>query len=61
MRMEMYQIKMQNGETSRNIAHLKHNLNKNGVEFSALVVVLGLLAGVLAYLFASGLLGVRLM
>jgi hypothetical protein len=58
MRMEMCRIKMQHGETSRNIADLKHDLNKNGVGFGTLVVVLGLLAGVLAYLFASGLLGV---
>jgi hypothetical protein len=60
MRMEMCQMKMQNEETSRNIADLEHDLNKNGVGFVTLVVVLGLLTGVLAYLFASGLLGVRL-
>jgi hypothetical protein len=61
MRMDMYQMKMQHGETSQNIADLKHDLNKNGVGFGTLIVVFGpLLAGVLAYL-ASGILGVRLM
>jgi hypothetical protein len=43
----MCQMKIQNGEISRNIADLKHDLNKNGVGFGTLVVVLGLLAGVL--------------
>jgi hypothetical protein len=52
---------MQHAETSRNIVDLKHDLNKNGVGFDTLVVVLGLLLGVLAYLFASCLLGVKLM
>jgi hypothetical protein len=61
MRMEMCQMKMQHGETSQNIADLKHDLNMNAVGFGTLVVVLGILAGVLTYLFASGLLGVRLM
>jgi hypothetical protein len=60
MSMEMYQMTMQNRETSRNIADLKHNLNKNGVGFSTFIVVLDLLASVLAYLFASGLLGIKL-
>jgi hypothetical protein len=61
MRMEMYKMKMQNGVTSQNIANFMHDLNKNGVGFSILVVILGLFASVLAYLFAFGLLGVRLM
>jgi hypothetical protein len=56
LRMEMCQMKMQNGETSQNIA----DLNKNGVRFGTLVVVLVLLADALAYLFASSLLVLRL-
>lgn len=38
-RMKMCQIKMQHGEASRNIANLKHDLNKNEVGFDTLVVV----------------------
>jgi hypothetical protein len=59
MTMQICQTKMQHGEISRNIADLKHDLNENGVGFGTLVVVLGLFAGVLAYLFSSSLLGIR--
>ena len=56
---------IQHGETSRNIADLKQEMadvkkqvgwKNNGVEFGTLIVVLGVVVGVLAYLFVSGFL-----
>ena len=52
-------MKIQNGETHHYIASLNHEADKkkNGARVGTLGVFFGLIVGVLAYLFVSGLLG----
>jgi len=56
-KMEMCQMKIQNGETHCYIADLKQEADKkNGARVGTLGVFFGLVVGVSVYLFVSGLL-----